>query len=284
MAALKEVRHWLPLAAQRTCADDGENVHRLRVATRRASVALKVFSDLTDPVETNALREELRQIRKAADSARDVDATFERFVTRAHGADEALGEKLRERLHAMRDQAQAPIAAIERRLTDSAFDERAMTVLCDMLPRHPKRAGQTFGERARKLLKPALQRFFKAAKGKLSDDAGVHHLRIQAKKLRYTMEILSNAFKPSFSDKLYRQFCDFQDVLGAVRDRVIMQDMLRSWLTKPSDDAERAFLQNLLQMEKNAHAESMREFHAMWTPKYIRKLKSEFAKHIERQE
>ena len=52
-------------------------------------------------------------------------------------------------------------------------------------------------------LSPAVKRFLKAAEADLSDDEALHDLRIQAKKLRYSMEHVAAAFKPSFKNKLY---------------------------------------------------------------------------------
>ena len=282
LAAMKEVLHWLPLAAERLCADDGENVHRLRVSTRRASVALKAFSDLLDPTDLAALRDDLRKIRQAADGARNIDATFERFLSHsgACGGD-GMCSNLRERLLAARQDAQAPIVAMNQKISGTDFSDRIQLLLSDLNSRHPRRSVQTFGKRARNVLKPAIKKFFKASEGDLSTDDALHHLRIQAKKLRYTMEIVAVAFGPSFAGKLYQEFCEFQDVMGAIRDRVIMEQLLRAWLQHPAHDAERDFFENLLRIEKTTHAELMCKFKTLWTKKYVKRLKRDFKEHMD---
>lgn len=275
-AGLKEVQHWLPLAAQRRCDDDGENVHHLRVSTRRADAAAKAFSDLADKDKVAALRQKLRQIRKAADAARDIDVNAERCASRVGTSSGALRAKLQANLCELRKQAQIPLVAIHAELSDGKFAELIRALLSELKTRHPKRAAQIYGKQARSILKPTLNKFFKAAQGGMSDDADIHRLRIQAKKLRYTMEIVAPAFAPAFGGKLYRQFCKYQDILGEIRDHVIAMEALRKWLAKPCDKQERAFLQGLLTAETLAHKELKGAFQMLWTKKSIEKLTEKF--------
>lgn len=275
-AGLKEVRHWLPLAAKRCCDDDGENVHHLRVSTRRADAAADAFSDLTNKGTVTALRKKLRQIRKAADAARDVDVNTERFTPHVGKSSGALRAKLHEKLCALRKLAQIPLVQIHAELSDGKFADLSRTLLTELRTRRPKRAAQNYAKQARGILKPALNKFFKAAQGDMSDDADIHRLRIQAKKLRYTMEIVAPAFAPAFSGKLYRQFSWYQDILGAVRDHVIAMEALHKWLAKPCDAQERAFLQGLLTAETLAHKESKDAFQTLWTKKTVEKLAEKF--------
>jgi len=274
------VRHWLQLAADAACADDGENVHRLRVATRRASVALKAFRDLTDPIEADALRDALSQIRKAADVARNIDATSEHLLSQCADASDELREKLRSRLGTSRAHSQAPITAMLRKLDEAHFDERIKALLSHIKHNHPKRCLVPYGKQARRILKPVVKKFFRAAKSGVSNDDELHALRIRAKKLRYTMEITSVAFGPEFMDALYQKCCECQDIMGSIRDCVIMQELLRDWLATPCDDAERTFLKKLLSLETASHTRWMRTFHTLWKTSYVARLKRDFDTHL----
>ena len=62
------------LAAERS-QEDVEYVHQLRITTRRAAGALRVFSNLIPKATYEDLRASLRKIRLAADEARNWDVS-----------------------------------------------------------------------------------------------------------------------------------------------------------------------------------------------------------------
>src|SRR5207248_2386197 len=66
------VRHFLPLAVDKP-HEDAEHVHQLRVGTRRAAAALRVFADALPHKLLKGTRRTLRRIRRAAGDARDWD-------------------------------------------------------------------------------------------------------------------------------------------------------------------------------------------------------------------
>src|SRR5262245_27990506 len=76
---LSTVAHCLPLAAH-LAEHDIEHVHRLRVATRRASAALKLYRDLLPRRARRWVKKRLRKIRRAAGDARDFDVLATRLV------------------------------------------------------------------------------------------------------------------------------------------------------------------------------------------------------------
>ena len=71
-ARLRAVWSRLPLAAEKS-AEDVEHVHQLRVATRRAVASVRLFSTLVPDEVCRDVRATLRQIRLAADEARNWD-------------------------------------------------------------------------------------------------------------------------------------------------------------------------------------------------------------------
>jgi CHAD domain-containing protein len=72
IARFQVVRHYLPLAVEKPF-ENPEYVHQLRVGTRRASAALRVFADCLPRKHLKSARRSLRGIRKAAGDARDWD-------------------------------------------------------------------------------------------------------------------------------------------------------------------------------------------------------------------
>src|SRR4051794_41529286 len=76
---LAAVARCLPLAAH-LAEHDVEHVHRLRVATRRACAALKLYRELLPGKEARWLKRRLRKVRKAAGDARDLDVLSQRLL------------------------------------------------------------------------------------------------------------------------------------------------------------------------------------------------------------
>src|SRR5256714_15128374 len=75
---LAVVAHTLPLAAH-LAEHDIEHVHRLRVATRRAAAALKLYWDWLPQKSARWIKKRLRQTRRAASEARDLDVLIQRL-------------------------------------------------------------------------------------------------------------------------------------------------------------------------------------------------------------
>src|SRR3954470_13477806 len=75
---LAVVAHTLPLAAHLS-EHDVEHVHHLRVATRRAAAALKLYRDWLPEKSARWIRKRLRQIRRTASEARDLDVLIQRL-------------------------------------------------------------------------------------------------------------------------------------------------------------------------------------------------------------
>ena len=76
---LTAVVHWLPLAAY-LAEHDVEHVHRLRVSTRRAVAALKLYRDWLPRKQRRWVKKRLKKIRRAAGDARDLDVLAERLA------------------------------------------------------------------------------------------------------------------------------------------------------------------------------------------------------------
>src|SRR5260221_3966301 len=66
------VRYYLPLAAEHS-HEDIESVHQLRVATRRAAAALRMFEMCMPEKRAKTAKKQLRRLRRAAGAARDWD-------------------------------------------------------------------------------------------------------------------------------------------------------------------------------------------------------------------
>ena len=83
------VWHYLPRAADKPA--ETENVHQLRVATRRAMAAMQIFDTLLPRKRGLWWNKQLKRVRQAAGQARDLDVLAERLRQKA-GADGLLGD------------------------------------------------------------------------------------------------------------------------------------------------------------------------------------------------
>jgi CHAD domain-containing protein len=275
-ARFKAVWHWLPLAVERS-DEDIEHVHQLRISVRRALAALRVFASLLADEVREGFRSKLRQLRLAADGARNWDVLGDRFL---HCADEPADDvtaQILGQIHRRRREAQQPLVDCYRDLAANGFKQQIDAVLNALRSARRRRANRAFGQQARRYLRPAVKRFLAAADADLSDDEALHGLRIRTKKLRYTMEIVAVAFAPGFREKLYPRISVLQDVMGTVNDHVTTKMLLRDWLQRSQAVEERAFLRGVLLAESIAHEDVRQEFLAVCTPAMVRRLRRQFS-------
>jgi CHAD domain-containing protein len=274
-ARLAAVRHFLPLAAERA-EEDGEYVHQLRVATRRASAALGLYEDFVPRRRAAWVKKQLRRLRRAANEARDCDVLARRLAE-----DEAGGHARHwlGRVRAERAEAQGPIVALYERLChEGRFDDRVEGLLWRVRPRRCAATGGAgrFGDWAHQRLRPLVERFFRASPPTGGGERALHRFRIRGKELRYAMELLAGAFAPAFRDNLYPAVETLQDQLGAINDLATAQSRLRQRIGRAGHGPEVRHLRHLLD-DQHARLEQARAaFHGWWTPRLRQALRDGF--------
>ena len=275
-ARLAAVLHYLPLAAEKAEADV-EYVHLLRVWTRRAAAALKLYASLLPRRRTAWIKKQLKRLRRAANDARDCD------VLARHLADDYThpeAETWAGKVRARRAEAQKPITAINEHLKrDDRFDRRVTKLLRGVRVRRKHRhrpADQRFGDWARASLRPLVETFFAAVPAHRTDMAALHAFRIRGKELRYSMELLAEAFGPDFRENLYPLVETLQDRLGALNDLATAQTRLRKWIDEADSPTEAEHLQKLLAEEQARFEHERREFVNWFTPPLQQQLRARF--------
>jgi CHAD domain-containing protein len=274
-ARLQAVWHWLPLAAERS-EEDVEYVHQLRVSSRRAVEAVRVFSGLIPDALCEDLRSTLRQVRSAAGEARNLDVLCDEFVRGADAAGDGVCAGIVEQIKRRRRVAQQPVVTVYEELAAAKFGDQIDALLDGIRSQGKAKGKRKFGSQAPRYLKPVLDKFLKASKADLSHDEVLHNLRIRTKKLRYTMEIVEVAFGRGFRRKLYPQIVALQDLLGAVNDHATAKTLFADWAAKSENAEERAFFEGVLLAETKAHADLRRTFHAVWKPRTFKTLQRQF--------
>jgi CHAD domain-containing protein len=230
---------------------DPENLHQMRVATRRARAYLRAAAPLLDPEWAGDLRDELRWIGSALGPARDLDVLTERL----EGEMARLGDERRvvrgllEGLERERRKAHAAVVAV--------LSEERYPRLLDRLEAPDPRLvedAQTLAELWWAEFKRT-RRAFRRLDAHAGDDE-LHAARIKAKRSRYAAELAAQELGVP-GERFVHAAKALQDVLGEHQDAIVAEERIRAWSkTKPqADDAVRTLLKRERARRKKARAE-----------------------------
>jgi CHAD domain-containing protein len=222
---LEVVRQRLPFALYE--ADhDPEHVHQLRVATRRADAALRIFRDCLPRRVYKDARQRLRGLRRAAGAARDWDVFLDELRARKAksaerpGLDLLTGYALGER-----SAAQEVLLATGKQEGQEFVTFVDETVAAVRPPADVVGNGSLL-DRARPLLAGLLRGLEQTAAADTTDYEKLHQVRIAGKRLRYALEVFAGCFPASFTESLYPQVEQMQEILGRANDSHVAGELL----------------------------------------------------------
>ena len=224
---LRAVRRLLATAAS-DWKRDPEHVHRLRVAARKAQVALWLFSELTPSKHDDWFRRQLKSILTAAGQARDLDVLLQDQLRRCGTAQ----GQLRRRWQANRLVQQQPIAALANKMKNKQRFRRHLRKLIRGLSVPTKKKQQAIDESsvdpqstgtanwARRRLTDAGKLFFDAIPAH-ADFESLHLLRRRAKRFRYAIELIRPLMQAPALKPLKSALAELQEQLGTLQDHVV---------------------------------------------------------------
>jgi CHAD domain-containing protein len=240
---------------------DDEDVHRMRVATRRGRAILRAARPVLDPSWSEPLRDELHWLGGALGRRRDIDVLIghlQREIELLEQPERTAAAGLIELLAAEREAAQA-IAL------DALTSERYFWLL-DGLEAAARGPRVQRGEVS--LAKLAAKQFKRLRKkadrlGPDATDAELHRARILGKRSRYTAELAEDEVgKPA------RTFVEraeaFQDVLGAHQDAIVAEARLRSLLADSPSSGAAFAAGRLVERERRRRSEARHELPRAW--------------------
>jgi CHAD domain-containing protein len=209
---------------------DPEELHQMRVATRRMRAFLRAARPLLDLEWAESLRGELEWLGGALGPVRDLDVLIE------HLRDDAsqLDVKDQRALRRLFELLEGERAAARERLLEALRSERYGNLL-DRLEEaagSPRPAGTAADSVTLAALARAEFRRLRKQVGKLSPeptDEELHAVRIRGKRARYAAE-LAEASVGKRATRFIGEAKDFQDVLGAHQDSVIAEERVRGAL------------------------------------------------------
>jgi CHAD domain-containing protein len=261
------------LQAVQEAEKDPEHVHQLRVSTRRADAALRIFSVCLPRKVYKRARARLRRLRKAAGAARDWDVFRAEVLGRqaSHPDAEQPGlDFLAGYATGQRAAAHLELADAGGRQVDAFTDFVAQTLAAI----RPAEAGvgrpDTFLDLARPVLADRLHCLEQAAAADLADYAQLHQVRIAGKRLRYAMEVFAGCFGPPLIEVLYPQVEEMQEILGRANDSHVAAErlaQLRGQLRKSCPQAWarlRPGVEVLLRFHQRRLPQERRRFLSWW--------------------
>ena len=211
-----------------------EGVHQMRVAERRIRSAIAAFKKLLPAAECRWVSDELTSLLDILGSARNLDVFATELLQRARAdlAHEAGLADLTAALEGARREAYARVehailserhAAGMLRLSHW-FEARAWR---DAQGEPSPKLASPIGELAARLLDRRWREVRKRSKrfGRQTTRQR-HKLRIAAKKLRYTIELLEGLFDPDDVKRFVRRLKRLQDDLGYANDVRVARDLL----------------------------------------------------------
>lgn len=249
--------------------EDIEHVHQLRVGTRRAGAAVRIFADCLPRRLHRDMRRTLRTIRRAAGAARDWDVFLEALGPRSErakgnqraGIDFLLGFGHGQRVCAQGLLRTATEGAVER-LQQQLAACAEVAASADPEP--------TLRALAVPRLTELVQEVETAARGDLSHYDALHRVRILGKQLRYAMELFESCFAPAFRVEVYPEICAMQEILGRANDSHVACQRLeelqaRLDVTQPGEVARyRPAIKQIQNYHRRRLSEQRRHFVKWW--------------------
>lgn len=217
---------------------DAEDVHKMRVATRRQRAAWRVFGSAFRTRRTRRYRDGLREIARRLGAVRDLDVQLD--AADAYRADLPVAEQraLEPLLAAWRVHREEARVLLIRELDSSGyrrfiddyvdFVRTEGTLVAPVGPVEPHHVRDTAPSR--------IWAAYEHVRGyepvlRWADVETLHELRIAGKWLRYSLEFVREALGPE-SDPLIARVTALQDHLGLMNDADVTASMTRTFLVE----------------------------------------------------
>jgi triphosphatase len=273
--------------------EDPEDLHKMRVATRRMRAAWRVFGDAYRRKARRRYVKELRSVASALGEVRDIDVLLEdleAYIAKLPGPGREAVEPLRSAWRRQREVARKRMVGRldskpYREFVDDYLDftESPGAAEIKMQLGQPSLVRDTAGSRILAAYERvrAYQTIITWA-----DIQTLHSLRIEGKRLRYTLEYFSEVL-PVSSRQLIAQVTEMQDHLGLLNDADVAARTTREWLNlnAPVLPARSREAVGLYLDSREADAEHLRRsFRVLWrriTGRTFRKALGVAITHIE---
>jgi CHAD domain-containing protein len=242
--------------------DDPEDLHQLRVATRRLRATLRAARGVIDPAWADGLRSDVAWLGAQLGPVRDSD------VLRASLAAERgeLEEQEQRGLDALLRILDREAAAARELLADAMSSDRYFTLLdtIELAVAAPRFTGDDTPLGA--IAKTEYRKLRKAVRAldKGPSDEELHAVRIKGKRARYAAE-LAEASTGKAATRFIRRAKQFQDVIGDHQDAVVAEGELRRIAGLTRSQAAALAAGRLIERQEDTKRRMRRAFPKAWS-------------------
>lgn len=223
---------------------DAEELHAMRVATRRQRAAWRVFGAAFDPGRTKRHRLRLREVAADLGAVRDLDVlaeALEAYRAKLSPKESAALEPLIASWRHRRDAARVLLVhELDSKRYAKWTEEYAAFVQAEGAGSRP--VGPTDPHRVRDAMPSRIWAAYEVVRAyepvmRWADVTTLHDLRIAAKWLRYTLEFVREALGPDAGPAIEKVVA-LQDHLGWLHDADVAAGLARSFLVEHAGDLD----------------------------------------------
>jgi len=215
---------------------DSEFLHDFRVAIRRTRSGLALIKNVLDPEISNRFKEDFRYLGQITGPVRDLDV----YLLMEDNYKARLPEHLQEGLHYFFEDLEKKRGQEQKKLARALGAPRYRSIIADWqeyLERddeeyHGTDSRTAIGTLADTIITKRFKRVIRDGRaihpGSPAEE--LHRLRIQGKKLRYSLEFFSSLYPEQEMKTLIKQLKLLQNNLGDFNDLSVQQEMLTQYL------------------------------------------------------
>lgn len=217
---------------------DSEFLHDFRVALRRTRSGLALIKRVLPPEITETFKKEFAALGRVTGPARDLDVYLlyekdykSRLPASLRGGVEAFFADIRARRERAHKELVRSLSSPEYGAMISRWHDYLNS---DDGGEPSENSELPIKDLARKIILRSYRRILKDGKAidQSSSDKKMHRLRIQCKKLRYSLEFFASLFPPDDIRIVIGQLKKLQNNLGAFNDLSVQQEMLHQYLAR----------------------------------------------------
>jgi CHAD domain-containing protein len=223
---------------------DAEELHAMRVATRRQRAAWRVFGTAFDERRTKRHRQRLREVAADLGAVRDLDVLIEAgeaYVSKLTAKEATAFEPLLASWRHRRDAARVLLVhELDSKRYAKWTEEYAAFVQAEGAGSRP--VGPTEPHRVRDAMPSRIWAAYEGVRAyepvmRWADVTTLHDLRIAAKWLRYTLEFVREALGPE-AGPVIEKVVALQDHLGWLHDADVAAGLARAFLVEHAGDLD----------------------------------------------